>query len=215
MDQINFPVIRLFLAHVFIIVVSNYAVQLPVTIMGIESTWGTFTYPFIFLTTDLTVRIFGARKARAVIFFAMIPALILSYIFGTIFEHGDYQGIGAITVFSIFIFRIALASFSGYVVGQIMDIFVFSRLRKLRQWYAAPAASSIVGNLIDTLVFYSIAFYKCQDEYLAANWFALGTVDYMVKLITSVALFVPIYGVLLAFLAKYVLKRPLSGIGVA
>ena len=38
---------------------SNYLVQLPVSIFGFHTTWGAFSFPFIFLATDLTVRIFG------------------------------------------------------------------------------------------------------------------------------------------------------------
>ncbi len=127
MNNITFPLRKLFILHVFIIVLSNYAVQIPFTVFGLHTTWGAFTYPFIFITTDLTVRLYGATMARKVIFVAMIPALILSYIVGTIFESGNYQGLGALSVFSIFVFRIALASFGAYVLGQIADILVYCR----------------------------------------------------------------------------------------
>ena len=194
------PLKKLFCLHVFIIVLSNYAVQIPVTVAGIDTTWGTFTYPFIFLTTDLTVRLYGAHSARRVIFAAMIPALIISYIVGTIFAFGQYQGLSA------------LSTFCAYVVGQIADILVFQRLRRMRQWWPAPAASSIAGNALDTYVFYGIAFWQTTDAYMAANWIPLGIVDYCVKVIASLALFVPLYGIILNALARFVFKRPLSGI---
>ena len=44
-------------------------------IFGLHTTWGAFTFPFIFLATDLTVRIFGAQLARKIIFLVMLPAL--------------------------------------------------------------------------------------------------------------------------------------------
>lgn len=208
--QTSFPTLRLFLIHVFIIVLSNYAVQIPVTVLGVDTTWGTFTYPFIFVATDLTIRIYGSTKARKIIFTAMLPALFISYIVGTIFSFGQYQGVNALLVFSLFVFRISLASFSAYVIGQIADIVVFQRLRQLKQWYIAPAASSIVGNALDTFIFYAIAFYQCDDPYMAANWVSLGIVDYLVKVAASLSLFVPVYGIILNFLAKYVFKRPLN-----
>lgn len=210
----NFPLIRLFLLHVFIIVLSNYTVQIPITVLGIETTVGTFTFPFVFVTTDLTVRLYGAALARKVIFCAMIPALIASYIVGTIFSFGTYQGFAALTTFSIFVFRIAMASFGAYILGQLMDIIVFQRLRKLKAWWAAPAASSVFGNLLDTFAFFSIAFYECVDPYMAANWVHLAWVDYAVKLIVCLVLFVPIYGMFLAFLSKYVFRRPISTVGL-
>ncbi len=199
--------LRLFLIHVFIIVLSNYAVQIPVTVLGVDTTWGTFTYPFIFVATDLTIRIYGAAKARKIIFTAMLPALVVSYIVGTLFSFGQYQGLNSLLVFSIFVFRISLASFSAYVVGQLVDILVFQRLRALKQWYIAPAASSIMGNALDTFIFYAIAFYQCNDPYMAENWVSLGIVDYLVKIAASLSLFVPIYGMILNLLAKYVLTN--------
>lgn len=208
------PLRRLFLLHIFIIVLSNYAVQIPITVLGIETTVGTFTFPFVFVTTDLTVRLYGAHLARKVIFYAMLPALLLSYVVGTIFAFGQFQGFAALGTFSIFVFRIAAASFGAYLFGQLSDILVFQRLRRLKQWWPAPAASSVFGNLLDTFAFFSIAFYQCVDEYMAANWVHLAWVDYAVKLIVCLVLFVPIYGMFLAFLSKYVFHRPLNSVGV-
>ena len=68
------------LFHLLVITSSNYLVQLPVSILGFHTTWGAFSFPFIFLATDLTVRIFGAPLARRIIFAVMIPALLISYV---------------------------------------------------------------------------------------------------------------------------------------
>ncbi|MGC7861163.1 hypothetical protein [Vibrio anguillarum] len=43
----------LVLFHLIIIASSNYLVQLPFTVFGLHTTWGAFTFPFIFLATDL------------------------------------------------------------------------------------------------------------------------------------------------------------------
>lgn len=215
MNTIAFPLKKLFLLHVFIIVLSNYTVQLPFTVFGLDTTWGAFTYPFVFITTDLTVRIYGQALARKVIFVAMIPALILSYIVGTIFQQGAFQGFGAMAVFSMFVFRIALASFGAYVIGQIADILVFSRLRRIKRWWPAPAASSIAGNLLDTFVFFSIAFYHSPDAFMAEKWVEIAWFDYGVKMTACLLIFVPIYGVMLSLLAKYVLKKPITELSIA
>ena len=50
--------------HILVIAASNYLVQFPFELFGLHTTWGAFTFPFIFLTTDLTVRIFGSTLAR-------------------------------------------------------------------------------------------------------------------------------------------------------
>ncbi len=201
------PVLRLWAAHLFFIVLSNYAVQIPVSVFGIETTWGTFTYPFLFVLTDLTVRLFGQRSARRLVFMAMMPALLMSYLVGTLFELGQYRGLAALSEFSLFIFRIALASFAGYVVGQLLDITVFQRLRDTGDWWVAPSAASVFGNLIDTAIFYSVAFYQTSDPYLAANWVWLGSVDYVVKIISGLLIFVPVYGAVLSIVTRRLRAR--------
>lgn len=194
--------------HIFIITISNYLVQItfeikiPFTDITIPTTWGTFTFPFIFLATDLTVRVFGAALARKIIFVVMIPALVVSYIVSVLFFEGTFQGFAVLGEFNLFVFRIALASFVAYAVGQLMDIFVFNRLRQGKTWWLAPASSTTFGSLIDTFVFFAVAFYQSEDAFMAENWFAIGSVDYAFKLFVSLLLFVPLYGVLLNFIVK-------------
>ena len=214
MLQNHLPLKRLFFLHVFIIVLSNYAVQIPITILGIDSTVGTFTFPFVFVTTDLTVRLYGPKLARKVVLTAMFPALVVSYFVGALFEQGVFQGFGALATFSIFVFRIAAASFGAYLLGQMADILVFQRLRMLPKWWPAPAASAVFGNMLDTAAFFFIAFYQCSVPYMAENWFNLGVVDYSFKLLVCLVIFVPIYGMFLAFLSKYVFHRPFNGVGI-
>ena len=66
--------------HILIIIASNYLVQLPITLFGWHTTWGAFSFPFIFLASDLTVRLLGKGPARQVIARVMIPALLASYV---------------------------------------------------------------------------------------------------------------------------------------
>lgn len=202
MNNFSFPLKKLWFAHIFILVLSNYAVQIPLTIFGIHTTLGTFTYPFIFLSTDLTVRIYGQNKARKIVFLATIPGLVLSYIVGTVFEHGYFQGISNLTTFSMFVFRITFASLSAYLVGQLADILIFQRLRELKTWWPAPTASSVFGNLLDTYTFFAIAFIGTSDPFMAQNWFEIASVDYVVKILTNIILFLPIYGLLLNILIR-------------
>lgn len=209
----TFPAVKtrslvlLSLFHIFIITISNYLVQvafeIPLPFGGaIPTTWGTFTFPFIFLATDLTVRVFGAEPARKIIFVVMIPALIVSYIISVVFFEGQFQGFAPLAEFNLFVFRIALASFAAYAVGQLMDILVFNRLRQGKAWWLAPSCSTVFGSLIDTFVFFAVAFHQSSDEYMAEHWFTIGTVDYAFKLFVSLLLFLPLYGVLLNFLVK-------------
>ena len=188
--------------HLLIIASSNYLVQLPFTIFGFHTTWGAFTFPFIFLATDLTVRIFGAAMARQIILRVMLPALAISYVLSVLFYQGEYQGWSHLGEFNLFVARIAIASFMAYLLGQIMDVSVFNRLRQTKQWWVAPSCSTIIGNALDTVAFFAIAFYNSPDPFMAENWVEIALVDYSFKLIISLGLFVPMYGVLLNYLIK-------------
>ncbi len=188
--------------HLIIIASSNYLVQIPFTVFGFHTTWGAFTFPFIFLATDLTVRIYGAAMARKIIFFVMLPALVVSYLLSVIFFEGQYQGLSHLTEFNMFVARIAIASFMAYLLGQILDVHVFNRLRQTKKWWVAPTCSTLIGNALDTLAFFAIAFYQSSDPFMAANWTEIALVDYSFKLIISLGLFVPVYGVLLNYLVK-------------
>ena len=162
--------IWLSLFHIAIITSSNYLVQLPVSIFGFHTTWGAFTFPFIFLATDLTVRIFGAPLARRIILSVMVPALAISYVISALFFEAQWQGAEALSSLNIMVARIATASFMAYVLGQILDVHVFNRLRQNRRWWIAPVASMFLGNISDTLSFFFIAFYKSTDAFMAQHW---------------------------------------------
>lgn len=194
--------IWLVLFHVFIIASSNYLVQLPISIFGFHTTWGAFSFPFIFLATDLTVRIYGASLARRIILAVMAPALLISYVVSVLFFNGEFQGFDALGDFNLFVARIAVASFMAYLLGQILDINVFNRLRQMKAWWVAPTASTLFGNVSDTVSFFFIAFYKSPDPFMAQHWVEIATVDYCFKLIISLGLFLPAYGVLLNVLLK-------------
>ncbi|WP_072280953.1 7-cyano-7-deazaguanine/7-aminomethyl-7-deazaguanine transporter [Rappaport israeli] len=183
--------------HILIIALSNFLVQFPFNFFGLDSTWGALSFPFIFLTTDLTVRIFGAPLARKIIFCVMFPALALSYLISIAFYNNLFKNPEALLQVDWFVARIALASFCAYLFGQLLDIKVFDRLRAKARWWIAPTASTILGNALDTLIFFFIAFWQSNDAFMAENWFQIGLLDYGFKLFFSLVLFLPFYGILL------------------
>ncbi|HIH9623454.1 TPA: 7-cyano-7-deazaguanine/7-aminomethyl-7-deazaguanine transporter [Klebsiella pneumoniae] len=190
------------LFHLLVITSSNYLVQLPISIFGFHTTWGAFSFPFIFLATDLTVRIFGAPLARRIIFAVMVPALAISYCISALFYMGEWQGFAALGTFNLFVARIAVASFMAYALGQILDVHVFNRLRQSRRWWLAPTASTLFGNISDTVAFFFIAFWRSPDPFMAAHWGEIALVDYSFKVLISIIFFLPMYGVLLNMLLK-------------
>ncbi|MFP3029134.1 MAG: 7-cyano-7-deazaguanine/7-aminomethyl-7-deazaguanine transporter [Arsenophonus sp.] len=201
--------------HILIIASSNYLLQLPIAIFGFHSTCGAFTFPFIFLITDLTVRIYGASLARRIILAAMLPAFSISYILSALFYHGEWQGFITLNEFNLFVARIILASFMAYVLGQIVDIFVFNKLRNYRPWWISPTAAMFFGNLLDTIAFFFIAFYHSTNSFMAINLVEIGLVDYSFKLFIYLLFLLPAYSGALKFIQNYffqglALKRIIS-----
>ena len=183
----------LVLGHCFIIAISNYLVQFPINIFGLDYTIGTFTFPIIVLATDLTVRLSNATNARKVIGYAFIPAFIISYIFAD--------------------FRIAIASVLAYSIGQLLDVFVFSKVRDRvgddgfnlsSYWYLAPVVSTFFAQLIDTYLFYGVAFYNSADDFMRENWDLIAFNDFILKLVVCYLAFLPIYVLILNRTFNYI-----------
>jgi len=207
-SRVPFYLALLVAFHILIIIASNYLVQLPIDLFGFHSTWGAFSFPFIFLATDLTVRLIGKAEARRVIMRAMIPALIASYIVSVLFHEGRFNGVDALSEFNTFVFRIAFASFAAYVLGQLLDVQIFDRMRRnYAQWWVAPAASSVFGQALDTAAFFSIAFWRSTNPFMAEHWGEIAMVDYVIKLGVSLLLFVPMYGVALSAIVRIMKQR--------
>jgi queuosine precursor transporter len=149
-------------AMVAIVALSNYAVQFPINDW---LTWGALTYPVAFLVTDLTNRSLGPKAARVVILVGFFLAVLLSVWLATP--------------------RIAIASGSAFLVAQLLDIAVFNRLRA-GVWWRAPLVSSTLGSIVDTALFFSIAFAATGLPWV--TW-ALG--DFAVKMAMTVVMLLP------------------------
>lgn len=181
------------LIHICLIILSNVLVQYPFNILGLHTTWGAFTYPLIFITTDLTTRLLGPSIARQVIFKSMLPGLIASYCLASVFNQDAHM----LGVFAEMPLRIACACFCAYVVGQLLDVFIFQRIRQNASWWLAPMAATTIGNIIDTFIFFFLAFYHCHHPFLNQHWMEIATVDLSFKIIISIFAFIPLYGVIL------------------
>lgn len=186
------------LAMVVVVTASNILVQYPVQFdlgpihLGDILTWGAFTYPFAFLVSDLTNRHDGPRQARYVVLVGFLVGLALSFWLSTP--------------------RIAIASGSAFLIGQLLDIAIFQRLRN-RYWLVPPLSASLFGSLLDTAIFFTLAFapafamidglYGSTDNSLGFPapflsvgpevplWASLATGDFLVKFLAALLLLAP------------------------
>jgi len=200
-------------AMVAVVASSNFLVQFPVQgqIGGIDLgnilTWGAFTYPVAFLVTDLTNRHFGPRVARGVIL----------------------VGFAIAVGWSVFLAspRIAIASGSAFLCAQFLDVAIFNRLRANPAWWRAPLISSLIGSVLDTILFWGVAFsagfgfvdafFGTADGSLGAGvpfwdigpevplWVSLALGDFAVKMLVALVLLAP-YGALRRLIVDRILN---------
>ncbi len=131
-------------AMAVIVVASNILVQHP---MGLYLTYGALTYPLSFLVNDITNRLQGVRAARQVVLAGFVVGLISSFI-GTRIE-GEFGPLVTL--------RVALGSATAFLVGQLLDVTVFDRLRRA-EWWRAPLVSTLMGSTLDSVIFFTMAF---------------------------------------------------------
>ena len=169
---------KIFLLLIFlmaiVVTVSNYLVQFPFNYLGLDEilTYGAFTYPVAFLATDLANRKYGKMIAKKIVYLGFFLGVLLTLFFSTNFS-------------DLISIRIAIGSGTAFITAQLIDVYIFDKLRKKR-WYIAPLSSSLVGSTIDTFIFFFIAFYGTE-----INWIILGVGDLCVKVLVAIFMLIP------------------------
>ena len=170
----NKTILLLSLVMGVIVLASNYLVQFPVQYYGLSEilTYGAFTYPMAFLITDLANRSFGKEVAKKIVYFGFFIGISFTLFFSTNFS-------------DLISIRIAIGSGTAFIISQRLDVYVFDKLRN-KYWFIPPLVSSINGSVIDTFLFFSIAFYAT-----GIPWFTLALGDLAVKLFVTLLMLIP------------------------
>ena len=168
---------RPILAMTAVIVASNFLVQFP---LNDWLTWGAFTFPLAFLVTDLTNRAVGAAGARRVVRVGFAVAVLVSLALAP--------------------WRIALASGAAFLTAQLLDVAVFERLRR-QSWWKAPLIGSLLASVIDTALFFGLAFAGT-----GLDWVTLAAGDLAAKAAMALLLLAP-YRAMLPHLHHWVPAR--------
>tara|TARA_B100001123_G_scaffold363389_1_gene421153 strand:- start:1315 stop:1833 length:519 start_codon:yes stop_codon:yes gene_type:complete len=157
-----------------VVLSSNFLVQFPVNHYGLNNilTYGAFSYPVAFLITDLANRSYGKIIARKIVYLGFLIGIIFTLFFSTNFA-------------DLISVRIAIGSGSAFLVAQLLDVQIFDKLRK-NSWYIAPLASSSIGSVVDTFLFFSIAFVGTE-----VPWITLSLGDLAVKFFVALVMLIP------------------------
>jgi len=192
--------------------------------LGFNLTAGVMLWPVVFVMTDIINEYYGKKGVRFLSNMAVILILyaFLMFYIGIQLVPNDWwqfeSGLNEDPAKSIrdmdLAFRkifgqglwIIVGSLVAFLVGQIVDVLVFHRIKKVtgegKIWLRATG-STLVSQFIDSYVVLIIAFY------VGADWdivrvLAIGTVNYLYKFTLAILLTPAIY------LSHYVIDRYLG-----
>lgn len=173
---------------------------------------GILPWPIVFIATDLINEYFGRKGVQKL---SILTASLIAYGFLIIFlamrvpawEFSNVQDFEFNKVLGQSQL-IIVGSITAFLVGQIVDVFVFWFLRERtggKMLWLRATGSTVVSQLIDSFIVLGIAFYlpdvfnfydKPVEKLMTFNQFiAIGFTGYAFKLIIAVGLTPVIYAV--------------------
>src|SRR5262245_51346117 len=157
-----------------------------VTLFGIPYTFtaGVLFFPISYIFGDVLTEVYGYARARKVVwagFAALIFAAFMSFVVVRFPPAPGFQGQAAIeTVFGS-TWRIVLASLVAYFCGEFCNSYVLAKMKLItngRWLWTRTIGSTIAGELVDSLIFYPLAFLGIWDNALV---FKVMVTNYMLK----------------------------------
>jgi len=146
-------------------VMMNLVVVKQMSLFGLDATGGNVLYASLFLATDLLSEHWGSREARKAVrigflgglFFLVTVRIMLRY------APNEYD-VAQPHMEAIFGFlpRIVLGSLTAYLTAQHLDVWLYHRIHRAtgdRWLWLRNNGSTWISQAVDTIVFYSIAFW--------------------------------------------------------
>jgi|SRR5690625_56342 len=135
----------------------------PIQVWPIIADGGALLFPLAYVFGDVISEVYGFRAARTAVYTSFALATITSLTFlavqylpgASFYEHqGAYEAVLG------FVPRIVAASLAGYVVGQLLNALVLTKMKSRtaeRKLWQRVLGSTGVGELADTIIFCTIA----------------------------------------------------------
>lgn len=189
---------------VAVLLISNIASAKIVDLKWFTFDGGTLLFPLSYIFGDILTEVYGYKKSREVIWLGFSVALLMSLtliIVGKLpaapgWDNQDaYDKILGLTP------RIVAASLAAYFCGEFMNSFILAKLKILtkgRWLWTRTIGSTVVGELVDSVIFILIAFVGILPNSLL---FTLIVSNYIFKTLIEV-LFTPLTYKVINFLKK-------------
>jgi len=150
-------------------IIANIQVIKGIEILGMQATLGNTLYGSIFLATDILNEKYGlkiARKAVYIGFFGAITLLItmqMALVFVPIQEPFPLAIQEAFELIFSLSVRIVIGSLLAYLVSQILDIWIYNRIKLVlpenKYLWLRNNGSTLISQFVDTIIFVTIAFW--------------------------------------------------------
>ncbi len=172
-------------------VLANIQVVKTIELFGLVMTLGNTMYGTIYLTSDLLNEKYGEKEAKKAVWFGFFTLIMTTVIMQMVLvfqpQADDIAQEPMKQLFGLMP-RLALASLTAYVVSQFTDVKIYSFLKRIfprpNQLWIRNNGSTIVSQLLDTLIFCTIAF---ANVYSWNIWFDIFITTYLIKFVISVA----------------------------
>ena len=161
--------------YVTVLIASNVAssakiVDLGISLFGIPLAFdgGTLLFPFAYILGDVLTEVYGFRTARRVIwtgFAALVLTALVFFVLGLLPAEAYWETEAGSAAYNAILGGlstggIVIASLAAYLAGEFANSIILSKLKvrmKGRLLWVRTIGSTLVGELLDTFVFVSIA----------------------------------------------------------
>ncbi|OMF56010.1 hypothetical protein BK139_16480 [Paenibacillus sp. FSL R5-0490] len=174
----------------FSTVMANLQVVKTIEMFGLTATLGNAMYGTAFLVTDILNEKYGKEEAKKAVWLGFFTLLSMTLIMQMVLlfkpHETDFAQESLSTLFSV-LPRIAAGSLAAYIVSQFTDVYIFTYLKKKfpkdGQFWIRNNGSTMISQLLDTLVFTSIAF---LGVFPLEEWIQIFITTYLLKFIVAV-----------------------------
>lgn len=172
-------------------IIANIQVIKTVELFSVSATLGNVMFASIYLATDILNDIYGRKQARKAVWLGfssvIVMVILLQCSLAFIPTQEDISQEALETIFNI-VPRIALGSIIAYIIGQHLDVLLFTLIKKKfssdRTFYIRAYGSTVVSSIVDTAIFVLIAFYGNLPNNVV---FEIFFTTYFLKLITTLS----------------------------
>ena len=171
-------------------IIANIQVIKTVDIFGISATLGNVMFASIYLATDILNDIYGRKVAKRAVWLGFSSTLVMIIVMQMSLHFipapEDISQKALSTIFDL-VPRIALGSIIAYIIGQHVDVFIFSMIKKVfhsdKTFIIRAYGSTALSSIIDTALFVTIAFIGTLP---AGVVFEIFITTYVLKLVSTV-----------------------------